>query len=69
MSDLMRSACQSLERADAVIERISDDGETLRIWFRFVHDPVTATNAIDELRTKLDQADTRRDVISYLRLI
>ncbi|MGB3246107.1 MAG: hypothetical protein WBB25_16355 [Sulfitobacter sp.] len=68
-SDVALCALQALERADAVIEKISDDGETLRIWFRFVQDPVSVTKVIDAQRAQYAKSGTPRTIVSYLRLI
>lgn len=53
----------------ADVERIADDGRILRIWFRFIRDPVVATQRIAQLQTDLAALGARRRIESYLRLL
>lgn len=53
----------------AEIERMTDHGRTLCIWFRFIEDPVLATQKIARLQSDLAAMGADRRVESYLRLL
>ncbi|MWB78350.1 hypothetical protein GLS40_09960 [Pseudooceanicola sp. 216_PA32_1] len=68
-TDLSGEVRRTLTAVGAEIESVADDGGTVTIRFRCVSDPVTVTEAIDDLRLRLAQRGTARAIVSYLRLV